>query len=118
MDAIKMIENHCQFCAMQIPADADFCPHCGKAIRVQPLSTSVGKQIFINAVSILLPPLGYWYTWKYYREYKRSGSIAAKMIAITSGVLTTLSLIISLWTTEYVINGLYQSLSQFNNLNF
>jgi len=108
----------CSVCSAPLSADAIFCAHCGKQMHEVPLSTSIGRQILVNAVSILLPPLGYWYTWKYFQEFKRSGNNAAKIISIVSGMLTTLSLIVSLWITKDIMDGIYQSFNQLNNLNF
>ena len=98
----------CPFCHLPTTQDEYFCHNCGKKLREKELSTTIGKQIYIYAVSILLPPAGLWWGVKYLRQ----GDSKSQKIGVAAIVLTMLSLIINL----YFIWLFYQSfIKQLNN---
>jgi len=95
-----------------------FCPNCGKKIKEPPLSTSIGKQIYIYALSILLPPLGLWPGIKYLLQ----GSTKARIIGIVAIVLTIISTVLTIKITlDFVnsqINTADTQLQQLENLGY
>jgi len=82
----------CPFCRVQIDAIDYYCPNCGKKVREKPLSTGIGRQVIVYAVSLLLPPFGLVWVPRY---WKISGS--GKKIALAIIVLTVISLVVSIW---------------------
>lgn len=82
----------CPFCGVQIEAEDYFCPNCGKKVREKPLSTSIGRQLVVYTVSLLLPPFGLVWVPRYWRI-----SRAGKKIAYVIILLTIISLVISVW---------------------
>ena len=85
----------CPSCGSVVPAAYTFCPHCGKPLQGQKLSTSLGRKIWIYAVSVLLPPLGMWPGVK----YLRSDDAEAKKMGMIAIALTVLSTILTLGLT-------------------
>jgi|PlaIllAssembly_1097288.scaffolds.fasta_scaffold275985_1 hypothetical protein len=87
----------CPFCNQQIDPTAFFCPVCGKNVRVKPLSVTVGTQILVYLLSVLVPPFGLGLTFR----YLRSPDPKAKKIGWISVVLTFIALIFVCWLTFY-----------------
>lgn len=58
-------------------------------------------------MSLLLPPFGFWYAWKYWGQDDEK----SKKIAVTAAVLTIISIVITIWVTEVLINSINQSLT-------
>ena len=85
----------CASCGSAVPMFYTFCPHCGKPLNAKPLSTTLFSQIWIYAVSVLLPPLGLWPGIKYFR----SSDAKAQRMGTIAIVLTVASTIITLWLT-------------------
>ncbi|MCL4338626.1 zinc ribbon domain-containing protein [Patescibacteria group bacterium] len=98
----------CPFCHTRTLQDYFFCQNCGSKLKQKPLSVSIGKQITVYLVSILLPPLGYIWGYKYLRQ---EGTIAKK-IGIAAIILTTVSIILSLWATQSLVNSINQALNK------
>lgn len=48
----------CKSCQNPIAETFYFCPYCGKKLKSAPLSTSVGKQIGVYLLAVLVPPFG------------------------------------------------------------
>ncbi len=99
--------NFCPFCGSALPPDSYFCPHCGKEIKIKELSTSVVKQILIYLVSFFLPPLGLMWSFKYLKQ----GTRKARNIGWTSIILTAAGIVVAIWATMGILNGLNASLS-------
>ncbi len=76
------------------------------------LSTAVGKQIFIYALSFLLPPLGLWPGIKYLKQKDEK----SRMIGFIVIVLTIISTAITIWFTLGFINTFNQSINSSLNL--
>ena len=85
-----MEENtSCKICKQPIQISWNFCPNCGNTLRVRPLSTSIGKQLLIYAVSFFLPPFGLGYAFKYLKQ----DDTKAKIVGVISILLTILSVV-------------------------
>ncbi|HSW48014.1 MAG TPA: zinc ribbon domain-containing protein [Candidatus Saccharimonadales bacterium] len=83
----------CPNCSLQVLPAFYFCPNCGKNLRPKPLSISVGKQIGIYLVSVLLPPLGLWPAVKYLRQDDQK----AKNVGIVAIVLTIAATVVTIY---------------------
>lgn len=110
------MELTCNSCHYPISENFYFCPNCGKKIHEPPVSTSVGRQIWIYFLSTFLPPLGLWPGIKYLLQNDEK----AKMIGIIAIVLTILSTIITIWISIGLLNQITQQfntqMNQFQNL--
>src|SRR5690242_929995 len=100
----------CPGCAQTIPADAYFCPNCGKELREKALTVSRGKQIGVYLVSFFLPPFGLYPAIKYIRQPDPQ----VKLIGWVALVLTILSFIISFVVVGKVMGTYSQLLNQFS----
>ena len=95
----------CPSCHATIPLqDAKFCPYCGKVLSIP---TSVGKQIVVYLVSLLVPPFGFWYVWKYLRQ----GDKKSRIIGIVSLILTIIAIVLSIWLWEKSVAALNQAMN-------
>lgn len=95
------MNSTCKYCGFAIAENFYFCPNCGKKLKQPPLSTSISKQIYIYAISILLPPLGLWPGIRYlFQKDSRS-----KIIGIIAIILTIVTTIITIKITTDFING-------------
>jgi hypothetical protein len=109
-----MEKHYCPDCKTEISPTANFCPSCGKKFRDGPVVISVGRQISIYAVSILLPPLGLWPGFKYLFQKDSK----AKVVGIIAIVLTIISGILSYWLTMEMFKApMDQLTTQLNQLN-
>ncbi len=97
----------CPECHTAVPASAFFCFHCGKVLKEKQSSTSLSKQILIYAVSFFLPPLGFTYVWKYFKQKDEK----SREIALIAGILTIFSIVISFWIAQDIMNSYLQSLN-------
>jgi hypothetical protein len=97
----------CSYCQAVTDQIANFCPHCGKPFKEQPLSTSFGKQLLIYFVSFFLTPFGM--VWGI--QYIRSSQPKARIIGIISIFLTILSIVLMLTTFAAVMNIYTQMLN-------
>lgn len=48
----------CKACQNPISETYYFCPYCGKKLKSPPLSTSIGRQIGVYLLAVLVPPFG------------------------------------------------------------
>lgn len=92
---------NCKFCGFLVSDNFYFCPNCGKKLKEPPLSTSIGKQLGIYALSIFLPPLGLLPGIKYLRQNDNK----AKIIGVLAIALTIISTIVTINITLNFINN-------------
>ena len=98
----------CSQCKAVTATTSYFCPNCGKQLRKKPISTSVGKQIYIYAISVLFPPLGLW--WGIPLLFQSDSK--SKIVGLVAIVLT----VVSVFITIKLFFDFYQSLtSDFNS---
>src|SRR6266550_1376127 len=88
----------CPKCQTTNPASNFYCLHCGKKLKEPPVSTSIGKQILMYSVSFLLPPFGLGWAFSYMRQ----ANPKAKVIGWIILLLTTISLVLTIWITWVV----------------
>ena len=85
----------CPKCKSFIPVGSKFCPQCGNPLvdtSNQPLSA--GRQIWIYTVSLLAPPFGLIYTFKYVGKENQQ----LRNIGIFALILTAVSLAFTVWS--------------------
>ena len=101
-----MEQKFCPVCKLPIFDSYIFCPNCGAKIREVVFTISVGKQISVYLISVLLPPLGVWPGIKYLLNPDEK----AKKVGLIAIILTVISSIITIWMTISVLNGINKSL--------
>jgi len=107
------MNSSCSKCGYQILDTYYFCPNCGNKLKNPPLSTSLGKQLYLYIISILLPPIGLFPGIKYLLDKNPT----AKIIGIILITLTLLSTIISVkLTLDFVNSQLLNTSLQLNEL--
>jgi uncharacterized membrane protein YvbJ len=104
----------CKECGHEISDEALACPNCGKPQRDKPPSVSLSRQMVVYFVSLFLPPFGLWYAWKYLKQ--KDGK--SKKIGIAALILTIISIIITIWFTERLVNSINQALNSVNIFNY
>ena len=109
----------CRYCGFSVLGDYYFCPNCGKKLKEPPVSVSIGRQIYIYALSLILPPLGLWPGIKYLRQ----DNPIAKRIGIIAIVLTIISTILTIWLSIGLLGNISGQLSnpqmdQIQNLGY
>jgi len=91
----------CRVCHTLIPANAYFCPNCGAPVKEKGPSTDILVQIKIYLISFCIPPVGFWYGYKYLKQ----GDEASKRVAWIAMILTTVSLVGTIWLTVITLNA-------------
>jgi len=80
----------CPKCKTVTASSSFFCPNCGKQLRKKPIPTTIGKQIYIYAISILLPPLGLW--WAFPLIFQKDTK--SKIVGVVTFILTVISFVV------------------------
>lgn len=112
------MNSTCKYCGFTVSENFYFCPNCGKKLQEKLLSTSIGKQIYIYGLSILLPPLGLLPGFKYLLNKDPK----AKLIGIVAIILTITSIIVTIWFFMQFLNttitGPINQLDQLQNQGY
>jgi predicted RNA-binding Zn-ribbon protein involved in translation (DUF1610 family) len=101
------IEQKCPFCQVVVLEKDYYCPNCGRKIREKPLSSGIGKQLIIYAISVFLPPLGLWPGFKYLRQNNQK-------LKVIGGIAILLTVISTIITAILVVNLMNQVNDQVN----
>ncbi|MDE2001793.1 MAG: zinc ribbon domain-containing protein [Patescibacteria group bacterium] len=97
----------CSKCKAEVLPEYYFCPNCGKKLREKPIATSALMQIGVYLVCIFLPPLGLYYTYRYFKLGTRDGVI----IAWVTIILT----VASLWISWVLLQDVWNTYTQYLN---
>lgn len=89
----------CPHCQALVSNEAFFCPNCGKALKEEPISVSLGKQLAVYAISFFLVPFGLIWAVKYIQ----SSNGEAKKVGYVCLALTVFSSIITLYLAVQTI---------------
>src|SRR5258708_5308322 len=100
-------EQICSTCHAASPASAYFCANCGKPLHEKPPPISLYGQAYVYAISFFIPPSGFWYGWKYLKQSDQ----ASRRIGTLAIILTLVSIIISFWIIQAMINSLSQGMT-------
>ncbi len=90
----------CVHCAHRVAPDFHFCPGCGHILTQQPLSTSIGKMIFIFLISFCFAPMGL----RWVIPYLHQKSPKAKFIGTMALIMTLTSITITIITVKVVMD--------------
>ncbi len=96
----------CTQCGTALPAEANFCSHCGVQIKEPGLSVSAATQFRIYCVSFFVPPFGLWYAYKYLKH----GGATEEKIGYVAIVLTLVGIGLVIWSVNSLIQSVNQSL--------
>jgi hypothetical protein len=94
------MESQCPKCHAAVKETDYFCFNCGTKFRDPPPSTTISTQILYYIGSLVLPPLGIFWSIKYFKQPdEKSKTMGAVMIA-----LTIVSLIVTYFFTEKIFS--------------
>lgn len=97
----------CHSCKQNVLAQDYFCPNCGKKAKDKPLPVTIGRQLFVYLLSLLLPPLGLWPAVKHLKQKDEK----SRMIGFIAIALTIISTAITIWLFLGFINVFNQQLN-------
>ena len=108
-----MEPNICAVCHQPILPSYYFCPNCGAKIdgKETPLETTIGAQIKIYALSIILPMVLFLFysKWHGIKYYKSTDPKAHRMGQI-AWILIILSTIVTIWLAYISYVGMTQAI--------
>jgi hypothetical protein len=97
----------CPTCHQPVRPTDYFCPNCGKNLRPAPLSTSLSGQISLYLKTLLLPPLGLVWGFRYLRQ----SDTKSKIVGLVTIIITTIEVI---WLIQFTINTVNTFTEQLN----
>ncbi len=103
----------CHACGSVLAPDDIFCSHCGATVASVVETVGLWKQIWIYFVSIVFPPFGFIWTWK----YLRSDNFELKRVGIIATVLTVVAIIVTIWVTLGFFQGMQSQLNAISNFS-
>jgi hypothetical protein len=103
----------CPACHQVIDATDYFCRNCGKNIRSRPLSTSIPTQLWLYLKTLLFPPFGFIWGFRYLFQPKTS----AKLIGLFVILLTIVETIWLIQTTTTTINNVTTEINRQLNMS-
>ncbi|MFA5025285.1 MAG: zinc ribbon domain-containing protein [Candidatus Shapirobacteria bacterium] len=80
---------NCPKCHQQVNANDYFCPFCGYKIRSPPPSTTFGGILVLLIKTILLPPFGFIWGYRYLRQTNNK----SKLIGLVVILITVVELV-------------------------
>lgn len=86
----------CNNCHTAVKDTDYFCYNCGKNLKPQPPATDITGLLKLYIGSLLLPPMGLWWGFRYIRQNNRKAQIAG-LIAII-GTIVYLIIIMKITT--------------------
>ncbi|MFA6519025.1 MAG: hypothetical protein WCV93_05265 [Candidatus Shapirobacteria bacterium] len=98
----------CPTCHQPVEQTDFFCSTCGKNLHPVPPSTSLSSQIVLYLKTLLLPPFGF--IWSY--RYLRQSDSKSKLIGLFTIVITVIEIIWLIQSTSGLINTVNQQISQ------
>ncbi len=98
----------CPICHQSVRPIDYFCSNCGKNLRPRPLSTSFSSQISLYVKTLLLPPLGIVWGFRYLRQ----PDAKSKIVGLITIVITVIEIVFLVKFTINLINIVNQQVSQ------
>jgi hypothetical protein len=98
----------CPKCHVPVKSGDYFCSNCGTNLHPAPPSISIGSQLLLYLGSLLLPPMGIIWGFRYLRQ-PDSKSKAVGLIAM---ILTIVILVITVQVTVGFINTVNEQVNQ------
>jgi len=106
-----MMQLQCPKCQTILIPGGKFCPNCGYEL-VATQTFSLKKKLWMYTVSILAPPFGLVYFFKYYH----SENAEIKKVGLIAGILTMISLILTIWWTFGFFQSIQNQINSVSNL--
>jgi len=101
----------CPHCKASVDSQVFFCPNCGKKINEPPVKLTVAKQVGVYLVSILLPPLGLWPGFRYFKNKDPH----VQLVGIIAIILTVMSTAVTIWYSIVLVQNINKQInSQIN----
>jgi hypothetical protein len=98
----------CPSCHQPVKMTDYFCFNCGKKLKSRPLSTSLTSQIILYLKTLLLPPFGL--IWGY--RYLRQPNTQSKFVGLITIIITIIEIVWLTQTTMNIINTTNQQINQ------
>jgi hypothetical protein len=97
----------CPQCHIAVRATDFFCFNCGKSLKEKPKPVGILSQLILYIGCFLLPPLGFWWGFKYMRQ----DDSKSKMVGVVCIVLTVVALVAVFVLTQNIANTLNQQVN-------
>jgi len=102
----------CPTCHQSVRLTDYFCSNCGKNLRPRPLSTSLLSQIALYLKTLLLPPLGF--IWGY--RYLRQPGTNSKIVGLITIAITIIEIVLLVEFAVNLVNTVNQQIYQQTSL--
>lgn len=96
----------CPHCHQSITSDDYFCPKCGHKLRTTPPSTSLTGFLVLFIKTLLLPPFGFYWGYRYLRQSDKK----SHYIGIFVILLTAVETIYLIYSTIIIVETFNQQL--------
>lgn len=106
--------NFCPNCRQPIQLTYVYCPNCGKKIHSDSLSTSLFSLFILILKTLLLPPFGLLWGYRYLRQSDNTSKIIGLIIII----ITIIETVWLVQVTIVSINSVSQQINQIQNINY
>jgi len=102
----------CPSCHQSINSANYFCPNCGKKLHSPPPLTTISAQILLYLKTLLLPPFGLYWGYRYLRQ----SDSKSKIIGFIVIVVTIIEIIFLIQSIANIINDVNQQIFQQSQL--
>ncbi len=109
---IHIMELTCPRCHTTVRSTDFYCYNCGKNLHPPPLQTDTGTLIILFLKTIVLPPLGILWGFKYLRQQDDR----SKIVGIAAIVITIIEIILVVQSTVGILNGVSGQLNNFQGM--
>jgi len=99
----------CPYCHTTLPYNSYFCFNCGKKVHEPPIS--VWTELKIYVYSILLPPIGLWYGYRYLTGKDSIKDPAGKRVGLVAIILTVVVCIALVWQVLLIVKMFTEALN-------
>ncbi|SRR5258706_14410587 len=104
----------CPACKRTVSALNNFCPNCGKKLPKIDIHISIAKQIYIYLISLIAPPFGIIYTFRYFRNPHAQ----VRVVGWVALILTVISCAVTIWYTVNIVNTISQDISKYSSVGY
>jgi hypothetical protein len=94
------MEPNCPRCHVLVRSTDYYCFNCGQNLHPQPPPTTITQQVLLYAGSVLLPPMGIIWGFRYLKQTDSK----SKIIGLVAIVLTVVTLLIAIKLTFDIVN--------------
>lgn len=112
--AMADIPTLCPKCHNQFFPGTNFCPNCGYHVAEEVKPISIGRQIYQYVCSVIMPPFGLVWAFKYFR----SGNSQHKKVGWVIVALTCISLVVTTWYMVGLFQNVSNQLNSYSNISY